>query len=199
MLLGNRALFPGWACADAISNGFDQALDDIASPHIQHADQPFSTALSASLAKSKDVSSLVGWHVMLHHAYDLSHSNNKHRWRMSANSSCFQVMSNSPSCIKRCTIHMQNKAGIVNYGTWVKPTCSGCHFHGGPVATNDACPLSNQADSGSHILGGCLHPEMKKMTTFRHDAAHRLVLKGISKGKLGSSLIIADVGSAEKS
>ena len=72
--------------------------------------------------------------------------------------------------------------------------CAGPLFHGGQLPS----VICNQPDSGSHILGGCLHPDMKKMTIFRHDEAHRLMLKGISKGKLGSSLTIADVGSAEK-
>ena len=50
----------------------------------------------------------------------------------------------------------------------------------------------------SHMLGGCSHPEIKKMTIFRHDEAHRLMLKGIIKGKMGSFLVIADVGTTEK-
>ena len=38
------------------------------------------------------------------------------------------------------------------------------YFPGGPVASNDACPLCGQLDSGSHMLGGCSHPEIKKIT-----------------------------------
>ena len=72
------------------------------------------------------------------------------------------------------------------------------YFPGGPVATNDACPLCGQPDSGSHMLGGCSHPKMKKLTIFRHDVAHRMMLKGIiNKGKMGSFLVIADVGKSE--
>lgn len=72
------------------------------------------------------------------------------------------------------------------------------YFCGGPIATNDACRLCGQPDSGSHMLRGCSHPEMKKQTVFRHDEAHRLTLKGIIKGKSGSFLIIAMVGETEK-
>ena len=64
------------------------------------------------------------------------------------------------------------------------------YFPGGAIATSNACPLCGPPDSGSHILGGCLHPEMKKMMIFRHDEAHRMMLKGISKGKHGSSLTL---------
>ena len=48
------------------------------------------------------------------------------------------------------------------------------------------------------MLGGCSHPEIKKITIFIHDEAHRLMLKGIIKGKMGSFLVIADVGTSEK-
>ena len=72
------------------------------------------------------------------------------------------------------------------------------YFRGSPIATNDACPLCGQPDSRSHMLGGCLHPEMKKMTIFRHDEAHKMMLKGIIKGRMGSFLVVADVGKTEK-
>ena len=63
------------------------------------------------------------------------------------------------------------------------------YFAGGPVATSNACPLCGQPDSGSHMLGGCSHREMKKLTIFRHDEAHRLMLNGINKGKMGSFIM----------
>ena len=48
------------------------------------------------------------------------------------------------------------------------------------------------------MLGGCSHPEMKKLTIFRHDEAHRLMLKGIiNKGRMGIFLVIVDVGKTE--
>ena len=49
---------------------------------------------------------------------------------------------------------------------------------------------------GSLILGGCAHPEMKKMVIYRHDEAHRIIINAVNKGKSGSCLIIADVGTA---
>ena len=70
------------------------------------------------------------------------------------------------------------------------------YMRGGPVATDNLCPLCNQPDSGSHILGGCAHPEMKKMVIYRHDEAHRIIINAVNKGKKGSCLIIADVGTA---
>ncbi len=70
------------------------------------------------------------------------------------------------------------------------------YMRGGPVATDSLCPLCSQPDSGSHILGGCAHPEMKKMVIYRHDEAHRININAINKGRKGSCLIIADVGTA---
>ena len=67
------------------------------------------------------------------------------------------------------------------------------YMRGGPVATDNLCPLCNQPDSGSHILGGCAHPEMKKMVIYRHDKAHRIIINAVNKRKKGSCLIIADV------
>ena len=58
------------------------------------------------------------------------------------------------------------------------------------------CPLCGQPDSGSHMLGGCTHPEVKKMVIHRYDEAHRIIINAINKGKKGSSLLIADVGTA---
>ena len=69
-------------------------------------------------------------------------------------------------------------------------------MRGGPVATDNLCSLCSQPDSGSHILGGCAHPEMKKMVIYRHDEAHRIIINAINKGRKGSCLVIADVGTA---
>ena len=68
-------------------------------------------------------------------------------------------------------------------------------MRGGPVATDNLCPLCSQPDSASHILGGCahVHPEMKKMVIYRHDEAHSIIINTVNKGKKGSCLIIADV------
>ena len=49
------------------------------------------------------------------------------------------------------------------------------------------------------MLGGCSHPKMRKVTVYRHDEAHRMLLKGIiNKGRMGSFLVIADVSKSEK-
>ena len=66
------------------------------------------------------------------------------------------------------------------------------------VARNDSCPLCGQPDSGSHILGGCGHPEMKKAYISRHNAAGRLILKAIQSGAKGNCFTIADIGSHDK-
>ena len=53
------------------------------------------------------------------------------------------------------------------------------YMRGGPVATDNLCPLWSQPDSGSHVLGGCAHPEMQKVMIHRHDDAHRIINKAI--------------------
>ena len=37
---------------------------------------------------------------------------------------------------------------------------------------------------------------MKKMAIYRHDEAHRIIINAVNKGRKGSCLIIADVGTA---
>ena len=66
------------------------------------------------------------------------------------------------------------------------------------VARNDSCPLCGQPDSGSHILGGCGHPEMKKGYISRQNAAGRLILKAMQSGTKGNCFTIADIGSHDK-
>ena len=70
------------------------------------------------------------------------------------------------------------------------------YLQGGPVATDNLCPLCSQPDSGNHILGGCAHPGMKETVIHRHDEAHRIIINAINKGRKGSCLAIADVGTA---
>ena len=70
------------------------------------------------------------------------------------------------------------------------------YMPGWPIATDNLCPLCGKPDSQSHILGGCAHPEMKKMVIYRHDEAHRIIINAINKGNLGSFAIVADVGTA---
>ena len=45
------------------------------------------------------------------------------------------------------------------------------YMRDGPVATDNLRPLCGQPDSGSHILGGYAHPEMRKMVIYRHNEA----------------------------
>jgi len=58
-------------------------------------------------------------------------------------------------------------------------------MRGGPVATDNLCPLCSQSDSGSHISGGCAHLEMRKMVIYRHNKAHRLTINAVNKGRKG--------------
>lgn len=60
------------------------------------------------------------------------------------------------------------------------------------------CPLCGQLDGVSHIAGGCHHDTMERMYTARHNSTGRLLLRAISKGDLGTDLVMADLGSAEK-
>jgi ribonuclease HI len=65
-----------------------------------------------------------------------------------------------------------------------------------PSTRQGHCPLCNQPDSIGHILGGCLHPNMKALYIQRHDTACRLIIKAIRKGKQGGHYILADAGTA---
>ena len=60
------------------------------------------------------------------------------------------------------------------------------------------CPLCGHLDGVSHITGGCHHDTMGRMYTARHNSTGRLLLRAISKGDLGTDLVMADLGSAEK-
>ena len=71
------------------------------------------------------------------------------------------------------------------------------YMPGEGVARDSRCPLCRQADSGGHILGGCLHRDMKKQYIARHDKAMRAVVQAFTKGRLGSYYLIADVGHLE--
>ena len=71
------------------------------------------------------------------------------------------------------------------------------YLPGEPIARNTRCPICREPDSGGHILGGCLHKEMKAMYIKRHDTASRVVLNACSKGAQGSCYVVADVGTME--
>ena len=66
------------------------------------------------------------------------------------------------------------------------------------MRTNADCPLCRREDGVSHIAGGCSHPAMARMFTERHNHTGRILLKAISKGGMGSNLVMADLGSADK-
>ena len=71
------------------------------------------------------------------------------------------------------------------------------YMKGLPNATTDQCPLCHMPDSTGHMLGGCMHREMKAMYIARHDKAMRQVLKQVLQGKHGGYYVIADVGTLE--
>jgi len=71
------------------------------------------------------------------------------------------------------------------------------YIPGEGIARDIRCPLCRQEDSGGHILGGCLHRDMKKQYIARHDKAMRAVVQAFTKGQLGSFYLIADVGRLE--
>jgi hypothetical protein len=60
------------------------------------------------------------------------------------------------------------------------------YMRGDPVTTDNLCPMCSQPDSGSHILGGFAHPEMKKMVIYRHHEAHRIIVNAINKSRKGA-------------
>ena len=49
------------------------------------------------------------------------------------------------------------------------------------------------------MMGGCAHPETKKMVIHRHDEAHGIIINAINKGSKGSFLMIADVATTTAS
>ena len=76
---------------------------------------------------------------------------------------------------------------------WNNKIASRCH-----MSKTANCPLCGQLDGVSHIAGGCHHDTMERMYTARHNSTGRLLLRAISKGDLGTDLVMADLGSAEK-
>jgi ribonuclease HI len=60
--------------------------------------------------------------------------------------------------------------------------------------TSDRCPLCGCHDSGSHIAGGCMDKQMKRLTVARHNKLSTMILKAVQKGRMGNNLTIADVG-----
>lgn len=60
-------------------------------------------------------------------------------------------------------------------------------YNGGPVRLNDdgaaACPLCNQTDGATHILGGCAHPSLHGLYIKRHDEAVKMVFRQLAASK----------------
>ena len=72
---------------------------------------------------------------------------------------------------------------------------SACRFR---HAHDDSCPLCGLPDSAGHMLGECMHKDMKSLAIERHNAAGRIVAQAIQHGALGNCVMIGDVGNAEK-
>lgn len=83
---------------------------------------------------------------------------------------------------------------MYRHGTlWNNKAAKRCH-----MSSTANCPLCGQLDGVNHIAGGCRHTTMERMYTSRHNSTGRLLLRAISKGDMGSDLVMADLGSAEK-
>lgn len=55
-----------------------------------------------------------------------------------------------------------------------------------------ACPLCGGPDSGTHILLGCQHRDMRALVIARHNAAVRRIAKTIQRGSLGGCYMVMD-------
>jgi hypothetical protein len=60
--------------------------------------------------------------------------------------------------------------------------------------TDATCPLCTQLDSTSHILWGCMHPDMKASYILRHDDAVKAICGGIRHGAYGGCFCLMDAG-----
>ena len=60
------------------------------------------------------------------------------------------------------------------------------------------CLFCKQPDSVGHLLGGCMHKDMKTITIKRHNAAGRCIAREVRDGAHGNLVMIGDVGKAEK-
>ncbi len=63
-------------------------------------------------------------------------------------------------------------------------------------STTSKCPLCRQPDGGYHLASGC--PALSEAYIERHHATGMYILKAIKGGRLGSTVVQADVGSNDK-
>jgi hypothetical protein len=80
-----------------------------------------------------------------------------------------------------------NKPYHTSSGTHSDGTCPICPPH----ANLPGVTLQN-VDTAGHILGGCLHPEMKARYISRHNKAILLIHKAIINGTKGNTFMIMD-------
>ena len=111
-----------------------------------------------------------------------------------------RVMKHSDAFWGMASVNASMKRSVINYRNGQlynkKLACmrKQAYLPGEGIARDWHCPLCKQDDSGGHILGGCIHRDMKKLYIARHDKAMRTVMQAFTKGRHGSFYIIADVG-----
>ena len=62
-----------------------------------------------------------------------------------------------------------------------------------PNPVSSKCSICPGQDSGSHLVGGCGHPAIKKLRIARHNNVGLLIAKAVQTGALGNDLLVADL------
>ncbi len=115
----------------------------------------------------------------------------------------FRVKPHSDALWTMPSIPESHKRNIFKYRTgqiWNKNMAFKRHvpyMPGQPITRDTRCPLCRGDDSQGHIFGSCMHPDMSKQYTARHDKAMRTVIQAFTKEQCGSHYLIADVGKVE--